>query len=120
LDEDSASRVWYTIITMKTLILLVGKGLFQEGLSHILADMHASEIITGAGSWHEVRSGMSQEQPDIIIADHANAQLREADLASLLDSGVENLKVVYLTLAENRMIMHNRLEIINATPSDLI
>ena len=105
---------------MKTRILFVGEGLFQEGLSHILADQPALEIITGAGSWQEVRSRMSQEQPDIIIVDHANAQLREADLAPLLESGAENLKVVYLTLAENRMIVHNRQEIINATPSDLI
>jgi len=105
---------------MKTRVLLVGEGLFQEGLTHILADHPALEIIAGVGSWQEARAHIAQEQPDIIIVDHANAQLREADLAPLLNSGAENLKVVYLTLAENKMIVHNRQEIINATPTDLL
>ncbi len=105
---------------MKTRILFVGESLFQEGLSHILPDQPALENIARAGSWQELRSRMSQEQPDIIIVDHTNALLRKADLAPLLDFGALNLKAVYLTLTENRMIVHNRQEIINATPSDLI
>jgi hypothetical protein len=63
---------------------------------------------------------VAQEQPDTNIVDHANAQLREADLAPILESGAKNIEVVYLTLAEIRMNVHNRQEIINATPSDLI
>ncbi|MBE9523737.1 MAG: response regulator transcription factor [Chloroflexi bacterium] len=120
LDEDSRSWICYTKVTMETRVLFIGEGLFQEGLTHILADQPALEIVAGADSWEEARARMAQEQPDIIIVDHANAQLREVDLAPLLDSGVENLKVVYLTLAENRMIVHNRQEIINATPTDLL
>ncbi|MEN8171975.1 MAG: hypothetical protein ABFS03_03755 [Chloroflexota bacterium] len=105
---------------MKTRVLFVGEGLFQEGLTRILAGQSTLEIISGVGSWQEAQTRMAIDQPEIIIVDHDNAQLREADLAPLLDSGVENLKVIYLTLAENKMIIHNRQEIINATPADLL
>ena len=105
---------------MKTRILLVGEGLFQEGLSHFLAGQTSLKIIGGVGSWQEVQSLFAQESPHIIIVDHASAQLREVDLAPFLDSNLENLKVIYLTLSDNKMIVHNREEITNATPADLL
>jgi hypothetical protein len=54
MDEDSTSRVCYTIINMKTHKLFVGEGQFREVLSHILADQPAIKIIAGAGSRQEV------------------------------------------------------------------
>ena len=63
---------------------------------------------------------MTLDQPNIIIVDHANDQLRKADFTPFLDANVENLKIGYLTLADNKMIVYNRKEIIKATPTDLL
>ncbi len=63
---------------------------------------------------------MAQKHPDILIVDHDSAQLRETDLTPLLENEEQNIKVIYLTLAQNKMIIHNRQQIANVTASDLL
>ena len=104
---------------MKTRILLVGQGIFLDGLTHIIDEQASLEIIGAVRDWAAARQILVQQQPDIIIVDHANAELRAADLSPLLENDYPSIKVIYLTLAENKMVIHDRKQISGATMTDL-
>jgi DNA-binding NarL/FixJ family response regulator len=105
---------------MKARILLIGQGLFLDGLTHLLGEQPEVELIGSAQSWEEARAVAAARQPDILIVDHARAELREADLAPLLENTARHLKVIYLTLSENKMIIHNRQQFGDVTVPDLL
>jgi DNA-binding NarL/FixJ family response regulator len=101
-------------------ILLIGHGLFCEGLARLLAEQSAVHIVGAASSWDEARTVMARETPDVLIVDHAAPELRGADLAPLLEAESPASKVIYLTLAENKMIVHNRQQVADVTLPDLL
>jgi DNA-binding NarL/FixJ family response regulator len=105
---------------MKTQILLIGQGIFLDGLNHILAEKSSLEIIGAVDSWGQAHATINDQQPDIIIVDHANADLRVSDLSPLLENNYPKIKVIYLTLADNKMVIHDRRQISGATVKDLL
>jgi hypothetical protein len=56
----------------------------------------------------------------VLIVDHRAPRLEQDDLAPLLQSENSSLRVIYLTLAENRMIVHNQQLVSNVTIDDLL
>ncbi len=94
--------------------------MFCEGLTRLLREDSRLTLVGAADSWSQAREMAAHEQPDVLIVDHETAQLREADLAPLLQAGRQPLKVIYLTLAENRMIVHNQVQVSDVTLSDLL
>ncbi len=98
----------------------MGQGLFLDGLTRILSEQPDTEIIAAVGTWDEARSIVDQESPNILIVDHDEPDLREADLAPLLVGETISLKVIYLTLSANKMIVHNRQQLTDVSVPVLI
>ena len=84
---------------MDARILLVGQGLFLDGLTHILSEQPNVKIVGSVSNWEEARRIIDQKNPTIMILDHDEPNLRESDLAPLLESKTTSLKVIYLTLS---------------------
>ena len=99
---------------------MIGKGIFLDGLTQILSEQPQTEIIAAVSSWQEASEIIDQESPNIVILDHDEPNLRESDLAPLLESKSPSLKVIYLTLSTNKMIMHNRQQLSNVSVPDFI
>jgi DNA-binding NarL/FixJ family response regulator len=94
--------------------------MFREGLSRLLREGSGLTLVGAADSWGQAREIAAREQPDVLIVDHQAAQLHEVDLAPLLQASQQPLKVIYLTLAENRMIVHEQVQVSDVTFSDLL
>jgi len=92
---------------MKTRILFIGEGLFSDGLSRLLSDFPSVEIIGSVRTCAEALDKVMGERPDVLIVDHVQITSNPAELAPLLES-VNSLKVISLTLSENKMIVHDR------------
>lgn len=99
---------------MTTKILFIGQGLFCEGLTRLLSDFPSVEIIGSVETCREAHQIVTREQPDVLIVDHVQAAINSTELNELLES-VDSLKVISLTLSENKMIIHNRQQLGNVT-----
>ncbi len=105
---------------MSTRILLIGQGLFLDGLTRILAEQPATEIIGAVSTWDAARDLVVENRPDIIIVDHDEEKLRDTDMVPLLENHTANIKVIFLTLAANKMVIHNRQQFTDVSITDLI
>jgi DNA-binding NarL/FixJ family response regulator len=105
---------------MTARVLLIGHGLFRDGLARLLAEQPLVSIVGEAGAWAEAQTLVAGKRPDVLIVDHAAADLVEADLAPLLEAEAPAIKVIYLTLADNKMIVHNRQQVADVTVEDLL
>ena len=101
-------------------VLLIGQGLFRDGLTHLLQEAAHLQIVGAADSWTNARELMETHRPDIVIVDHSSNRLNEADLAPMLQNDLPNLKVIYLTLADNHMIVHDQHQVSNVNVVDLL
>lgn len=92
--------------------------LFREGIVRLLGDQ--VEVVGTAADWDEARALIQQGRPQTVIIDHESAELKDTDLTLLLWPEAEALKVIYVTLAENEMIVHERRRISGVTETDLL
>ena len=92
--------------------------LFREGITRLLRDQ--VEVVGAVADPQAARNLIRQHRPHAIIVDHESVELQEADLAPLLWPEIESLKVIYVTLAGNEMIIHERRRITGATENDLL
>jgi DNA-binding NarL/FixJ family response regulator len=105
---------------MSTRVLLVGQGLFREGLEHALADEPTVTIVASANTWAEAQALAARLKPDALIVDHAATALHQADMAPLLGLDDQSLKVIHLTLAENKMMVYDQRQVTNVSLTDLL
>ena len=105
---------------MNVRILLIGQGLFLEGLTRILSELPNNDVIAAVGNWKDAREIVDRDHPNIIIVDHDKPDLRESDLAPLFVSEITSLQVIYLTLSTNKMVIHNRQRLSDVSVPDLI
>ena len=89
-------------------------------MTRILSEQPDTEIVAAVSTWYTARAIVDQENPNIVIVDHNEPELRESDLAPLLESETPSLKVIYLTLSANKMIVHNRQQLSDVSVPDLI
>jgi DNA-binding NarL/FixJ family response regulator len=99
---------------MRTRVLFIGHGLFCDGLTRLLSDDPNVEIIGAVSSCADARQVVLGEKPDAIIIDHAQIQMNPTELNELLES-TEVLKVISLTLSNNKMVVHNRQQLADVT-----
>ncbi len=92
--------------------------LFREGIVRLLGDQ--AEVVGVVASLAEARSAIRKHRPQAIIVDHENVELEEADLAPLLWPELESVRIIYVTLAGNEMIIHDRQRVVAATEKDLL
>ena len=107
-------------IKMTTKILFIGHGLFCESLTRLLSEKPSVEIIGAVRTCEDARQLFEAYQPDVLIVDHAQVSLKMNDLEDLLERGPVSLKVITLTLSENKMVVHNRQQLADVTLSDLM
>jgi DNA-binding NarL/FixJ family response regulator len=88
---------------MATRILLIGQGLFCAGLEHVLARESNLTIVGSVNTWAEAQAAMTNVRPDVLLVDNASDELRQVSLSLLVASEAQNLKVILLTLSENRI-----------------
>jgi len=98
---------------MSKRVLLVGQGLFLDGLTRLLSEQRSVSIVGAARDLTEAQSLVHAHQPDTVIVDHV-------DPAPAFESSLPSLKVIYLTLADNRMVVHSRQELAHPTATDLV
>ncbi len=101
------------IASMSSRVLLVGQGLFLDGLTRLLSEQRSVSIIGAARDWAEAATLVQTHHPDTVIVDHA-------DTTPTFDSAMPAPKVIYLTLSDNRMVVHSRQELAGPTASDLV
>lgn len=101
-------------------VLLVGQGLFSEGLVHLLAEAANVSLVGAVNTWDEAQSLLKQEVADVLILDHPAIRVDEAELAALFRTPGRAIQVIYLTLAENRLTLYAHKEVANATVDDLL
>lgn len=106
---------------MATRVLIIGRHrLFHEGITHLLGEQTDLVVVGSVRNWNKAREVMVREQPDVLIIDHDSADLHESDLAPLLENADRDIKVIYLTLAQNKMVIHKRQQVVNVTADDLL
>ena len=105
---------------MATTVLLIGHGIFHDGLERLLAEQPHMSIIGTAGNWEEAQQVMAREQPDVLIVEQETANLYEDNLSPLLDMKGDALRIIYLTLAESKMVIHDRQQVNGATVDTLL
>lgn len=102
-------------------VLIIGRHhLFHDGITHLLGEQSDLIVVGSVNNWDEARKMMVHEQPDVLIIDHESAELHENDLAPLLENADRDIKVIYLTLAQNKMVIHKRQQIVDVTAVDLL
>jgi DNA-binding NarL/FixJ family response regulator len=109
-----------TLVRMVIRVLLVGHGLYCEGLKHILADDPHVAVVGSARTRQEAQNSIKQLAPEVVIIDRTASEFSEDDLTLLLAGKSTNLLAVYLNLDENKMIVHDRHLVGSATFEDLL
>lgn len=105
--------------TSKQRVLIVSAHpLFRDGIIRLLGD--EVEIVGAVTTWQEARDLDPAHRPQVIIVDHDDAELKETDLAPLLWPDAEDLRVIYVTLAGDKMTVHDRRQVIGASEADLL
>ncbi len=101
-------------------ILLIGQGLFREGLIRLLAEQPFVRIQGAVGSWKKALRAMRRVQPDVIIVEYGQEEPPQYDLGPILETEGQPPKVIYLSLEENRMIIQDQRHIADARAADLL
>ncbi len=104
---------------MATRILLIGQGLFCDGLAHVLAQEPTVTIVGSVNTWDEAQD-LAYARADVLIVDHASEKLCQADLLPLLGAEARNIKVIHLTLAESKMVVHDQRQVTDVSLTDLL
>ncbi len=105
---------------MPTRVLLVGRGLFRDGLERTLAHEPTIAIVGSANTWQAAQALVTQLKPDVLIVDHAAKSLRQVDITPVLAATTSTLKVIHLTLAENKMVVYDQRQVANVSLTDLL
>jgi hypothetical protein len=107
-------------LIMPTRVLLVGRGLFRDGLERTLAHEPTITVVGSADTWREAQVLVAQLKPDVLIVDHAATALRQADMTPVLGTEAQALKVIHLTLAENKMVVYDQRQVTDVSLIDLL
>lgn len=105
---------------MLTRVLLVGRGLFRDGLERSLAQEPAVSVVGSADTWREAEALVAELKPDVLIVDHAAKALYQADMVPMLGTDAQTLKVIHLTLAENKMVVYDQRQVADVSLTDLL
>lgn len=124
LAQDKASVVRYTsskLMSNTKRIFFVGSGLLQDVVERMLSDQLHVEIIGSAQTWEAAKAQIATTTPNVVIMAHQNTELSDAELNEAELSQISHpIKIIYLTPAENRIVVHDRQQISDAALPDLI
>ena len=95
-------------------LIISSHPLFRDGITSGPLGSDA-EVIAAAATWQDVEALGLEQPPDVIVVDHQRADLQETDLTPLLWPDADDLRVIYVTLAGDRMTVHQRHQVSGAT-----
>lgn len=101
-----------------TALIVSAHPLFREGIARLLGEQ--ARVIGAVNSWQEVQGLALTQAPNVIIVDHDSKDLEEKDLTPLLWPDADDLRVIYVTLAGDKMTVHERHQVIGASEADLL
>lgn len=99
-------------------LIISSHPLFRDGIIRLLGS--DAEVIATAATWQHVQDLGLNGAPDVIVVDHERADLEQADLTPLLWPDAEDLRVIYVTLAGDRMTVHQRRQVSGPNETDLL
>jgi cytochrome c oxidase subunit II len=102
----------------QTALIVSAHPLFREGIARLLGDQ--AQVIGAVASWQEVQGLGLVQAPNVIIVDHDSPDLKEKDLTPLLWPEADDLRVIYVTLAGDKMTVHERHQVSGAGEADLL
>ncbi len=105
-------------VTKERVIIISSHPLFREGMARLLGN--DVEVAGAVSEWSEARPLIEEQRPQAIIVDHDDADLTETDLAPLLWANADALRVIYVTLAGDKMTIHDRRQVNGVDLADLL
>ena len=99
-------------------LIISSHPLFRDEIIRLLGS--DAEVIAAAATWQDVEALGLEQPPDVIVVDHQRADLQETDLTPLLWPDADDLRVIYVTLAGDRMTVHQRHQVSGASEADLL
>ncbi|MFN2168269.1 MAG: cytochrome c oxidase subunit II [Anaerolineae bacterium] len=105
-------------MTKERVLIISTHPLFRDGIIRLLGA--EAEVVGAVKSWEEAKAIDPASRPQVIIVDHGDADLKETDLAPLLWPDAEDLRVIYVTLAGDKMTVHDRRHVVGASEADLL
>lgn len=99
-------------------LIISSHPLFRDGIIRLLGD--DAEVIAAAATWQGIEALRLDRAPDVIVVDHERADLQETDLTPLLWPDAADLRVIYVTLAGDRMTVHQRRHVSGPNETDLL
>ena len=100
-------------------IIVSDSPLFVDAVSRLLEeqDIH---VIAKTSDPEEVRELLDSHQVDAIVVDQDSVPIQRANTMSHIMNYQEERPVIFLTLADNQMIVHHQERVRNVTPADLV
>jgi DNA-binding NarL/FixJ family response regulator len=104
---------------MTTRVLLIGHGLFGEGLHRLLAASPHLAVVAAVDDWEAAQAWLAQHEADVLIVDRQTVSPDILPLPPSIGHG-HAPRVIYLTLAENKMTIYTPQIITDAHKDDLL
>ncbi len=106
---------------MSTQVLLIGRGLFQDGLDRVLKSYSSDiKIVDIVETWNEAKTFLSSFHPDVIIADYQCADVIMSEMESFSGEDERPITAIFVILDENKMIIYQRRQMTGITIDRLV
>jgi len=101
-------------------ILIISEhALFADAITRTLEEEGIS-VAAAAKDMNAALPLIQKHRPDIIIVDYSADFAPDSSMLSLLGESSKDRRVIFLTLDGNKMVVHHRQQMEDATPSNLI
>ena len=118
---DDATGVFAYNRIMSIQVLLIGRGLFHDGLDRVLKNYSpVIELVGVAETWDEAKSMLHTMHPDTLIADYQYADVIVPEMEHFTTTGEKPLKILFVILDENKMVVYQRQQMSDITIDRLI
>ncbi len=104
----------------RRVLIISSHPLFAEGIERILQEDGNYIVVARSRELQDALPLVQQHQPEIIIVDHDEPSLRDAQAIDLLVGNQKERQVIFLTLNGSRMIVYQRQRVEDATAGDLL
>ncbi len=106
---------------MSAQVLLIGRGLFQDGLDRVLKNYpDVVEIVGIAETWDDAKKMLTTLHPDALIADYQCADVIVPEMETFSGEDGKPIKALFVILDENKMIVYQRQQMTDITIDRLV
>ena len=103
----------------KGVLLVATPSIFAEAIIRVLREWGV-ELVDRVDNLESAVDRLKTHRSGIVIVNREEAGLSEAGIVERLSNGIGECQVVFLAPGDNRMIVHRRQQVPNATPHDLV